>query len=103
MNEEDFDVDNFIAHAVEEINKDWYFHSIRSSDSQRCFFIMKSENTRNKANEFFDSISIEDYEREVADNIRKLEQENRRKLELFDAETKEIVEKCINSDKNTFF
>ena len=37
MNEEDFDVDNFIAHAVEEINKDWYFHSIRSSDSQRCF------------------------------------------------------------------
>ena len=67
------------------------------------FFIMKSENNRNKANEFFDSISIEDYEREVADNIRKLEQENRRKLELFDAETKEIVEKCINSDKNTFF
>ena len=48
-----------------------------------------------KANELFKSINIEDYERKVADDVRKLEQENRRKLELFDAETKEIVRKVL--------
>ena len=45
-----------------------------------------------KAEEFFNSIDVEAYERKATNDIRKLEQENRRKLELFDEETKENCE-----------
>ena len=56
----------------------------------------KSRKNLNKANELFKSINIEDYETKVADDIRKMEQENRKKLELFDAETKEVVKRCFS-------
>ena len=54
------------------------------------------EKNLNKANELFKSINIEDYETKVTDDIRKMEQENRRKLELFDAETKEVVKRYLS-------
>ena len=94
MNEEDFDVDNFIANAVEEMNKAGFFFILPKWLSFLYHEQINLEKNLNKANELFKSINIEDYETKVADDIRKMEQENRRKLELFDAETKEVVKRC---------